>query len=116
MIEREGRPLQFSNKVSKVFNENLKSKSENLIAPKNLRAIKFSDLDFKFSLKTLETLLENWRGRPSLSIITSDLDYEGQEYMEIINRYKDEEVLKDFKCIAGNRYCFYDGCEMVQFL
>ena len=44
---------------------------------KSLRTIKFSRWNFKFSLKILETLLDNWKGRTAPSIITSNLDYEG---------------------------------------
>jgi len=55
----------------------------------------------------LESLLENWRGRTALSIITSDLDYEKGEYMEIINKCKNDGVIKDFKCkIDGDNYFF----------
>ncbi|CAG8458406.1 6643_t:CDS:2 [Funneliformis mosseae] len=70
-------------------------------APNNLRDIRFGEFHsfypgFKFSLKTLETFLENWRGRIPLSIMTSDPHYKGEEYMEIIDRYKDDGVIRDF--------------------
>ena len=77
----EERRLEYGEKLSKALIE---------FAPKNLRTIKFSKDDFKFSLKTLESLLESWKGRTVLSIITSDLDYEKEEYIEIMNKYRND--------------------------
>ena len=65
-------------------------------APINLREIRFH---YKFSLETLEEFLENWRGRPALSILTSNRDYENEEYIEIVSRYKNDGVLKDFRYV-----------------
>jgi hypothetical protein len=65
-------------------------------APTNLKEIRFYD-DFKFSLKNLEEFLEKWRGRSVLSIFTSDSIYEGENYKKLINKYKIEGVIKDFK-------------------
>ena len=94
----EEKLLGYGEKLSKALIE---------FAPKNLRTIKFSKNHFKFSLKTLESLLESWRDRTVLSIITSDLDYEKEEYVEIINKYKNDGVIKDFKCeIYGDSYFF----------
>ncbi len=59
-------------------------------------------------MKILESLLENWIGRTALSIITSDSDYEKGEYMEIINKYKNDGVIKDFKCIINSDDYFFD--------
>ena len=67
---------------------------------------------FKFSLKTLESLLESWRNRSVLSIITSDPDYNKEEYLEIINKYKNDGVIKDFKCENYSDGYFFDH-EMV---
>src|SRR5688500_2674637 len=70
--------LEYGDKLSKALIE---------FAPRNLRTIKFSRYDLKFSLKILESLLEGWRGRTALSFITSDQVYGKEEYIEIINRY-----------------------------
>ena len=64
-------------------------------APANLREIRFFD-DFKLSLENLEEFLEKWRGRPALSIITSNNIYKGEDYTKLINKYKNEGVIKDF--------------------
>jgi len=82
----EEEKLEYIEKSSKALIE---------FAPKSLRMIKFPN-DFKFSLKTMETFLEHWRGRTGLSIVTSNFDYEKKEYMEIITKYKNDGVIKDF--------------------
>ena len=94
-------------------NEEKLSKALIEFASKNLRIIKFSRYDFKFSLKTLEFLLENWRGRAALSILTSALDYEKEEYMKIINKYKNDGVIKDFKCIINSDDYLFDHEMMI---
>jgi len=94
----EEKLLQYGEKLSKALIE---------FAP-NLRIIKFSGYDFKFSLKTLEFLLENWKGQTAISIITSDPVYEKEEYMKIINKYKNDGVIKDFKCIINSDDYLYD--------
>ena len=73
-----------------------------------MRIIKFSEYDFKFSLKTLESLLESWKGRTALSFITSDQIYKREEYMEIINKYKNDGVIIDFKCKLRCDYYFFN--------
>ena len=65
-------------------------------APTNLREIGFFD-DFRFSLENLEEFLEKWRGRPALSILTSNTIYKGEDYMKLINKYKNEGVIKDLE-------------------
>ncbi|CAB4460650.1 unnamed protein product [Rhizophagus irregularis] len=67
----------------------------------NLREIRFFE-HFRFTSETLEDFLENLRGRPALSIFTCDLGYIKEdlaEYAEIINRYKKDGVIKDFKFV-----------------
>jgi hypothetical protein len=74
----------------------------------NLREIRFFE-HFKFSLETLEEFLENWRGRPALSIFTCDLGYVKEEIVEYeatINRYKNDGVIKDFKFVDKERMHF----------
>ena len=68
-------------------------------APINIRELRFFD-HFKFSLEALRMFLETWKGRPELSIFTCDHDYEKDEYKEIINKYKDDGVVKDFRCVV----------------
>ncbi|CAB4460448.1 unnamed protein product [Rhizophagus irregularis] len=65
-------------------------------APNNLREIRFFD-NFKISLESLGSFLEGWRGRPSLSILTSDPVYEGENYINLVKKYKDDGVIKDFR-------------------
>jgi hypothetical protein len=65
-------------------------------APTNFKEIRF-DSDFKFSLEMLEEFLENWRGRRALSLFTTDPIYIGEDYTELINKYKSNGVIKDFE-------------------
>ena len=73
----------------------------NKSAPINLREVRFL-FYFKISLGILEEFLANWKvkRRPALTILTFDHDYEKEEYMELINRYKYYGVLKDFRCVS----------------
>jgi hypothetical protein len=64
-------------------------------ASTNLKEIRFYE-NVKFSLEILEEFLEKWRGRPALSILTSDPIYEGEDYKRLINRYKRDGIIKDF--------------------
>ncbi|CAG8458348.1 6640_t:CDS:1 [Funneliformis mosseae] len=66
-------------------------------APNELREIRFDKYGFRFSFDTFKSFLENWRGRASLSIVTSDFLYNKEEYMSVVEKYKDEGVIKDFK-------------------
>ncbi|GBC09202.1 hypothetical protein RclHR1_08690005 [Rhizophagus clarus] len=68
-------------------------------APINLREIRFFN-DFQFSLENLEEFFEKWKGRPALSIQTADHSYERGDYMELINKYKNDGVIEDFKCVT----------------
>ena len=45
----------------------------------------------------MEELLEKWRGRPALSILTSDTTYKEGDYMKLVNKYKNEGVIEDFR-------------------
>ncbi|CAB4417123.1 unnamed protein product [Rhizophagus irregularis] len=65
-------------------------------ATTNLREIRFFE-EFQFSLKILEKFFENWKGRPALSILTSNPMYKGDDYMKMINKYKDNGVIKEFR-------------------
>jgi hypothetical protein len=66
-------------------------------APTHLREIRFL-YDFKFSFEAFEEFLEKWRGRPALTILTSNPIYEGENYVKLINKYKNYGVIKDFRC------------------
>jgi hypothetical protein len=67
-------------------------------APKSLRTIKFSKDDIQFSLNAFEALLKGWKERTSLSIITSNRVCENEEYMEIINKYRNNGMIENFEC------------------
>src|ERR1044072_9530396 len=60
-------------------------------APVNLKKIWFS-YDIEFSVKILETFLEKWRGRPAISLYY--LKYRGSDYVNLINKYENEGVIK----------------------
>ena len=64
-------------------------------ASTNLREIKIFD-NIKFSLETLETFFENWRGRPAISIFTHQWHYKEDDYIKLINKYKNDDVIKVF--------------------
>ncbi|CAB4434980.1 unnamed protein product [Rhizophagus irregularis] len=77
--------------------EKLLKRCQNLeSAPTNFKEIRF-DSEFKFSLEMLEEFLENWRGRRALSLFTTDPIYIGEDYTELINKYKSNGVVKDFE-------------------
>lgn len=65
-------------------------------APANLREIRFVD-DLSFPLKILESFLESWRNRSAISIYMNHHAYEGESYMNLLNKYKIEGVIKNFK-------------------
>ncbi|CAG8634847.1 13480_t:CDS:2 [Rhizophagus irregularis] len=66
-------------------------------APSNLKEIRFSDDDLRFSLENFEEFLEKWKGRHALSIFTIDSYYITEDYTKLINKYKSDGVIKDFK-------------------
>ncbi|CAB4442345.1 unnamed protein product [Rhizophagus irregularis] len=68
----------------------------NRSAPTNLREIRFFD-EFNVSLEALEEFLEKWRDRPALSVLTSNYNYEGEDYKNLINKYKNNGVIKSFR-------------------
>ncbi|CAG8599776.1 18905_t:CDS:1 [Rhizophagus irregularis] len=87
--------------VDETENEILKNREEILkilikSAPTNLREIRFFN-EFNVSLEVLEEFLEKWRDRPALSILTSNSIYEGEDYKNLINKYKNNGVIKSFK-------------------
>jgi hypothetical protein len=69
-------------------------------APINLKEIRFGVLsgESKFSLVNLKKFLEKWRGRPALSILTSGPSYIIDDYTRLIDKYKRDGIIKDFKC------------------
>jgi hypothetical protein len=64
-------------------------------ASTNLRVI-YIPYNIKFSLKTLETFFENWKGRAAISIFmgTPYFYRKHDSYMKLINKYKIEGVIK----------------------
>ncbi|CAG8531992.1 4391_t:CDS:1 [Funneliformis mosseae] len=52
--------------------------------------------DEYFSINILGEFLENWRGRQALSILTSNNEYENEEFAKLIDKYKEEGVIKKF--------------------
>ncbi|CAB4491917.1 unnamed protein product [Rhizophagus irregularis] len=68
-------------------------------APTNLREIRISG--YRFSLKSMKKFLGKWKDRPSLSILY--IDYIGkdiymrEDYTKLINEYKSNGIIKDFK-------------------
>jgi hypothetical protein len=66
-------------------------------APTYLREIRFL-YDIKFSLEAFEEFLEKWRGRPALTILTSNPTYKEENYVKLVNKYKNDGVIKDFRC------------------
>ncbi|GBB89277.1 hypothetical protein RclHR1_15980003 [Rhizophagus clarus] len=72
-------------------------------ASMSLREIVFN-YEIRFSLKTLETFFEGWRGRPAIFISVygnyyqSDGNvYRSDNYMKLINKYKIEGVINEFR-------------------
>ena len=62
-----------------------------------IKKIQIYDNSIKFSLKALETFFEKWRGRPAITIFTSQsYYYSGKDYKKLINKYKNDGVIKDF--------------------
>ncbi|GBC06619.1 hypothetical protein RclHR1_06980003 [Rhizophagus clarus] len=84
-------------KTEKKILENGKNLLKALInsAPTNLREIRIC-YNCKFSLETLEEFFKNWKGA-SLSIITSSPIYKEEHYMNLINKYKNIGVIRDFR-------------------
>jgi hypothetical protein len=88
---------------TKETKENLLENGEELLkiiirsASSNLREIRFL-YDFKFSYEAFEEFLEKWRGRLALSLFTCDPIYKGENYVKLINKYKNDGVIKDFRC------------------
>ncbi|PKC64350.1 hypothetical protein RhiirA1_517036 [Rhizophagus irregularis] len=65
-------------------------------ASTNLREIGIP-YDIKFSLKTLETFFEKWKGRPAVSIYLGDISFyrKNNSYMKLFDKYKIEGVIKN---------------------
>ncbi|GBC31885.2 hypothetical protein RhiirA5_442678 [Rhizophagus irregularis] len=77
-------------------------------SPANFKEIRLSDDDLQFSLENLEEFLEKWRGRHALTIFTIDSNYIREDYTKLIDKYKSDGVIKDFKYfrhIDSLNYC-----------
>ncbi|CAG8764454.1 8252_t:CDS:1, partial [Rhizophagus irregularis] len=64
-------------------------------ASTNLKEIRIS-YGIKFSLKTLETFLEKWKGRPAVSMFLEETFFyrKNNSYMKLFDKYKIEGVIK----------------------
>jgi hypothetical protein len=92
----EEKKLAYSDYLSRVLTRDASINLNKIGIPYNV----------KFSLKTLETFFEKWKGRPAVSIYASDNFYQrdnspkstrtilNRSYMELINKYKIEGVIK----------------------
>jgi hypothetical protein len=91
----------FDHAHEKLTHENILEYGEKLLkillssTPIKLKEIRFCG-DLEFSLEALEEFLEKWKGC-ALSILTSDNNYEDDDYKNLINKYKSNEVIKDFR-------------------
>ncbi|GBC07413.1 hypothetical protein RclHR1_07450001 [Rhizophagus clarus] len=91
----------FNNEEEDTYEDSLKNGKKLLkiltrSAPTNLKEIRLGD-EFKFSLKCFRKFLENWRGRNALSIFTIDSIFITEDYIKLIDEYKSDGVIKDFK-------------------
>ncbi|RGB35534.1 hypothetical protein C1646_116968 [Rhizophagus diaphanus] len=68
----------------------------NRSASSNLKEIRICN-GIKFSLENLEEFLEKWKGKHALSILTVDPIYLEEDYAKLINKYKRDGIIKDFK-------------------
>ncbi|CAG8535713.1 1375_t:CDS:2 [Rhizophagus irregularis] len=64
-------------------------------APTNLKELRFFE-EFKFSLENLEEFLGKWKGCP-FSILTCDSLYESEDYKKLIDKYKNNGIIKEFR-------------------
>ncbi|CAB4476660.1 hypothetical protein GLOIN_2v1764020 [Rhizophagus irregularis DAOM 181602=DAOM 197198] len=81
-----GRELEFGDYLSNVLISE---------ASTNLREIRIS-YGIKFSLKTLETFLEKWKGRPAVSLYFDNtyIYRKDNSYKKLFDKYKIEKVIK----------------------
>jgi hypothetical protein len=93
--------LLYSNDIKKL-QEQIWENGENILeiiirsSPTNLRELRFVG-GMQFSLKSLEKFLENWKGHP-ISIISRDPIYSEYDYTKLIDKYKNNGVIKEFIC------------------
>jgi hypothetical protein len=82
-----GNRLEYGERLLKVLNSSTSTK---------IKEIRFRG-DLKFSLKALDEFFSKWKGC-ALSIITTTYVYkEDDDYEKLINKYKNNGVIKDFK-------------------
>ncbi|RGB32910.1 hypothetical protein C1646_816374 [Rhizophagus diaphanus] len=83
-----GKELEFGDYLSSVLIRE---------ASTNLREIVIPHCDIKFSLETLETFFEKWKGRPAVSLHFEDIHFyrKDNSYMKLFDKYKIEGVIKD---------------------
>jgi hypothetical protein len=74
----------------------------------NLKEIRFFN-NFRFSLRSLETFLKNWKGRPALSIFTCNTTYQENYYTTLINEYKNVGKIENFEIIFEEDLYIHDN-------
>ncbi|PKC58524.1 hypothetical protein RhiirA1_470836 [Rhizophagus irregularis] len=73
-------------------------------APTNLKEIRIHN-GYSFSFNSLKKFLGKWKNRPALSILIFDTwqsTYMGEYYINLINRYKSNGIIKDFKNVRND--------------
>jgi hypothetical protein len=73
-------------------------------APNSLREIRLFAC-ITFSLEILGEFFEKWKGRHPLSIFTCDSTYIRSDYVELIEKYKKDGVIKDFQYVTKYDLC-----------
>ncbi|CAG8700500.1 2308_t:CDS:2 [Rhizophagus irregularis] len=92
--------------------QNMKSLCFAIYMDKYLVKIRFP-YDMGFSLDILEEFLEKWRSRPKLSILTcNNFIYEEENFVKLVNKYKNDGVIKDFRCESFENIYLYRNSDI----
>uniref|UniRef100_U9T6H3 F-box domain-containing protein n=1 Tax=Rhizophagus irregularis (strain DAOM 181602 / DAOM 197198 / MUCL 43194) TaxID=747089 RepID=U9T6H3_RHIID len=90
--------ISYEDITQEIFLENGENLLEILISstPINIKEFRFCG-DFDFPLETLEKFLETRKGCALSLVLTPESIYEGDDYVTLINKYKNNGVIKDFR-------------------
>ncbi|PKC02339.1 hypothetical protein RhiirA5_425400 [Rhizophagus irregularis] len=90
--------ISYEDITQEIFLENGEILLEILISstPINIKEFRFCG-DFDFPLETLEKFLETRKGCALSLVLTPESIYEGDDYVTLINKYKNNGVIKDFR-------------------
>ncbi|CAG8723240.1 20943_t:CDS:1, partial [Rhizophagus irregularis] len=94
--------IMFYTDYEELTHEEILENGENLLkilissTPINIREFRFCGDHFEFPLGTLEKFLETWKGC-AISILTTEPIYEEGDYVKLIDKYKNNGVIKDFR-------------------